>query len=216
MSTNDLNRQKAFADVVSIDAWHEKLSHEAAVVDLHADVVFGTARIGGEPESQVRFRLNIKRAELVVIIPETEPFAVDKRSVARFGDPTTVTRSFEEATEMHRAAEGQAKTAAGPAKVTVSAAAKLLASVKRTAKKKLKWADKRASINVTYRYNNAENSDRWTFEPGIDAVLDGRPWNALETPLLKLVDRRSNRKKGIAPCARLEIRCLREDLEITD
>jgi hypothetical protein len=117
---------------------------------------------------------------------------------------------------MHGAAEGHAKLAAGPAKVTVSAAAKLLASEKRTAKEKLKWADKRASIVVTYRYHNAENSDRWSFEPGIGAVLDGRPWNALKTPLLKLVDRRSNRKKGIAPCARLEIRCLREDLEITD
>jgi hypothetical protein len=38
----------------------------------------------------------------------------------------------------------------------------------------------------------------------------------IEDPLLKLVDQRTNRRKGIAPSARLEIRCLREDLEIQD
>jgi len=211
-----MNRQKGFADVVSIDAWHEKFSDETAIVDLHADVVFDTARVGGEAESQVRFRLSVKHAELVVIIPESEPFAVDKRSVARFGDITTMTRSFEEATEVLGGMEGDTKLAAGLTKVSASVGARIFANVKRTAKEKLKWADKRASIDVTYRYHNAENSDRWTFKPGIGAVLDGRPWDALKTSLLKLVDRRTNRKKGIAPSARLEIRCLREDLEIRD
>jgi hypothetical protein len=216
MSASDMNRLTGFADVVSIDAWHEKFSNETAVVDLHADVVFATARVGGEAESQVRFRLSIKHAELVMIIAESEPFAVDKRSVARFGNVTAVTRSFEEATELHGAMESDAKLMASPTKVGASATAKLIANVKRTAKEKLKWADKRAPIEVTYRYHNAENSNRWTFKPGIGAVLDGRPWDALKTPLLKLVDQRTNRRKGVAPSARLEIRCLREDLEIQD
>jgi hypothetical protein len=38
----------------------------------------------------------------------------------------------------------------------------------------------------------------------------------LKSPLLKLVDQRTNREKGIAPSVRLEIRCLREDLKIED
>jgi len=211
-----MNRQKAFADVLSIDAWHEKLSAKTAIAALHADVVFSTARIGGEVESQVRFRLSIKRAELVVIIPETEPFAVDKRSVARMGDVITMTRSFEDTTEVLGAAGGDAKLAISPTKVSVSANAKLQANAKRIAKQKLRGTDKRASIDVTYRFHNGENNDRWTFKPEIGAVLEGRPWDALKSPLLKLVDQRTNREKGIAPSVRLEIRCLREDLKIED
>jgi hypothetical protein len=44
MSRNADNRKRAFADVVTIDAWHEGFSDNRPRVDLHADVVFGTAR----------------------------------------------------------------------------------------------------------------------------------------------------------------------------
>jgi hypothetical protein len=44
---------------------------------------FGVARVGGEADSPVRFRLSIKRAEIIVLIPESEPVRVDKRSVSR-------------------------------------------------------------------------------------------------------------------------------------
>jgi hypothetical protein len=214
MSKNDTNRQKVFADVISIDAWHDKFSDETDIVDLHADVVFGAARVGGETDSRVRFRLSIKRAELAVIIPDSEPFAVDKQSVARFGDVTTIAQSLEQTTEVHGSMEGTGSLAAGLTKVSAKVGAKLLANAKHTAKEKLKWTGKRASIIVTYRFHNVEKSDRWSFEPGAGPVLDGRPWDALKSPLLKLVDRRTNRRKGIAPSVRLELRCLREDLEI--
>lgn len=73
MSQNADNRKRAFADVVSIDAWHDSFSEAYASVDLHADVVFGTARVGGECDSPIRFRLSVKRAEVVIVIPNTEP-----------------------------------------------------------------------------------------------------------------------------------------------
>jgi hypothetical protein len=83
MNTNSDNRKRAFADVVTIDAWHESFLEDHAKVDLHVDVVFGTARIGGESQSPVRFRLSAKRAEVVVIIPDSEPVSVDRNSVSR-------------------------------------------------------------------------------------------------------------------------------------
>ena len=42
MNNNMPNRLKVFADVVSIDAWHDKFTSNKTVVDLHADVVFST------------------------------------------------------------------------------------------------------------------------------------------------------------------------------
>ena len=71
------NRKRGLAEVVSIDAWHERFGESCDRADLHANVTFMTGRLGGEPESQVRFRLSLKRAEIVVVIPETEPLSVD-------------------------------------------------------------------------------------------------------------------------------------------
>jgi hypothetical protein len=217
MTSNYVNRQKCFTDVVSIDAWHEKSSDDGATVDLHTDVVFVTARIGGEAQSKVHFRLSIKQAELVVIIPESEPFAVDRRSVARFIDIKTMTLSIEESTDAHGAIEGNTELGASPGKVSASVHAKLSANVERTVKETSKRTEERAPINITHRYLNSENSDSWTFQPVTDVALDGRPWDPLKSPpLLRLVDMRSNRKRGIAPSVRLVIRCAREDLDITD
>jgi hypothetical protein len=83
MPGNSENRRRVFADVVTVDAWHMDFSNEHGKADLHADVVFDTARIGAETESKIRFRLSLKRAEVVVIIPETEPVTVDKGSISR-------------------------------------------------------------------------------------------------------------------------------------
>src|SRR3569832_273801 len=83
MSQNTNNRQRALAEVVSLEAWHDEFSADALKVALHVDAVFETGRIGGEEESPVRFRLNIKQADVVVVVPESEPIGVDKRSVSR-------------------------------------------------------------------------------------------------------------------------------------
>src|SRR4029077_19296408 len=60
--------------------------------DLYVDVVFGEARVGGEHESPIRFRLHIKRADVLVVVPESEPLRIDKRSVSR-DTPKTKARS---------------------------------------------------------------------------------------------------------------------------
>jgi hypothetical protein len=65
MSNDQNNRKRAFAEVVTIEAWHRPFSAETSKADLHADVVFGTARVGGEADSPVRFRLRMKRADIV-------------------------------------------------------------------------------------------------------------------------------------------------------
>src|SRR5882724_12023929 len=82
MTKNQNTPRRAFAEVVTVDAWHQSFG-ETLKVDLHADVVFGIARVGGESESPVRFRLKVRRAEVILVIPESEPVSVDKSSVSR-------------------------------------------------------------------------------------------------------------------------------------
>ena len=66
----DDNRKRALADVVTVDAWHAEFSNDAPRVDLHIDVVFGVGRIGGGESAGVRFRLSLRRAEVVVVAHE--------------------------------------------------------------------------------------------------------------------------------------------------
>lgn len=132
MSNNSDNRKRAFADAVTIDAWHDSFLEDYAKVDLHVDVVFGTARLGGEPEAPVRFRLSVKRAEVIVIIPDSEPVTVDRNSVSRDspevqGHLTEVIEQTNQAT-----AKGGASTFASLSSLTPSISAEIGAQVTRT------------------------------------------------------------------------------------
>jgi hypothetical protein len=56
----------------------------------------------------------------------------------------------------------------------------------------------------------------WLIEPGINRVLEGRPWDVDAEPRMKINDARSEGSRRIEPSIRVEVRCLREDLEIYD
>jgi hypothetical protein len=62
----------------------------------------------------------------------------------------------------------------------------------------------------------AEGHYRWSVESRTGSILEGRPWDAMKQPRLKLVDERKDRNKGIPPSVRVEVRCRREDLLIKD
>jgi hypothetical protein len=74
---------RAFTDVVSLEAWHDEFGKIDGRAQIYAAVGFRTARVGSEKERPVWFRLSIKRAEIHLIIPDTEPVKVDPRTVAR-------------------------------------------------------------------------------------------------------------------------------------
>jgi hypothetical protein len=111
MSTPALNRKRIFADVVTVDAWHPTFSVASPTVDLHADVVFRVARLGAETDSPVRFRLAIKRAEVVVVIPPNEPVGILKASVAREQSirKGTLTKSVDVDRTLQAGVKGQTK-----------------------------------------------------------------------------------------------------------
>ena len=185
MSQNANNRQRALAEVVSLEAWHDEFSATALKAALHVDVVFETGRIGGEEDSPVRFRLNIKQADVVVVVPESEPIGVDKNSVSR--DAPQVLGGIAAAIEL--APDGSVEL--------TNAASEL------------------RMINVT-QSTTPDGEYRWSLRPCQGNVLHGRPWDPIESPHLRLIDRRKDRSKGIPPAVRVEIRCRREDLTISD
>jgi hypothetical protein len=60
----------------------------------------------------------------------------------------------------------------------------------------------------------SEGNYRWLLTPGNGPKLEGRPWDAVKRPRLKLIDNRPDSSKGVPPIVRVEVQCLREDLVI--
>jgi hypothetical protein len=215
VATNSDNRKRAFADVVTIDAWHDNFSEGVSAVDLHADVVFGTARVGGETQSPVRFRLSIKRAEVVVIIPESEPVSVDKRSVSRDA-PELQGHLTEVVEKISRASvKGVLSGSLSSTGIAASAATEAEAEAGLSASNKFEVSATVKFMLVT-QSKTGDGQYRWLVESRMKEILEGRPWDATKEPRLKLIDRRKDRARGIPPTVRVEVRCRREDLRIED
>jgi hypothetical protein len=215
VARNSDNRKRAFADVVAIDAWHQDFDGDGPKVDLHADVVFGTARVGGEQEAPVRFRLSVKRAEIVVVIPETEPATVDIASVSR--EAPELHGQITEIVEKQTHASAKAGLTGTMASSGPSVSAELGASAQGSIA-----SSSKVEITGTVRFmtvtqsKNSEGYYRWIVQSRNGEPLMGRPWNGAEKPRLKLIDQRKDKTKGIPPTVRVEVRCRREDLIIED
>lgn len=215
LSRNTDNRKRAFADVVTVDAWHDSFGEDRSRADLHADVTFGIARVGGEAESPVRFRLSVRQAELVVVIPESEPVSVDPKSVNR--EISDQQGRLIEIVEQAATARAKAGLAASMSATGLGASTSVEAEAEGSisTNKKLEISTNLQFMMVTSS-KTADGHYRWLIRPTNAKILEGRPWDVAAQPRLTLLDRRKDRTKSIPPTVRVEVRCRREDLSIED
>jgi hypothetical protein len=213
--SNSDNRRRAFADVVTIDAWHDTFDGMRSKADLHADVVFGTARVGAERTSPVRFRLSVKRAEIVVVIPESEPVSVDVKSVSREAPRPSgqLTEVLERETQRH--AKGEISASIAPSSLQASASIGAGAQATLSTRKKVEISAVIDFMVVT-NSKTEEGHYRWVVRPSTGRTLEGRPWDAEKNPRLRIIDERKDPTKSIPPTVRVEVHCRREDLLIED
>jgi hypothetical protein len=211
---NQNNRTRSFGEIITLEAWHDKFDDTNQKVSLHADVVFREGRLGGDPTSEVKFRLSVKQAELVIILPELEPVKVDPSSVLRDDSDLTIHRTLNKNTETNAGASADIK-------MISTAKEKISADVSVSGGQKISETEVVEAVEVLKKMRvvqskTADGHYRWELSPAGNTILEGRPWNPNDHPRLKLVDLRSDRSKGIAPAIMLEVRCLREDLRITN
>jgi hypothetical protein len=209
------NRRRALAEVVTLDAWHDGFTATRDAVDLHVDVGFTDGRVGGESTDPVRFRLRLKRARVVVIVPHTEPAAVVKASVSREGPSAVVKRTEARKSKQSNKASLGAGLVVKHGSLIPHIDAAGSASLSATRERALTISEKLQSLRVTH-VQTADGDYAWEVQPAIDATLIGRPWDAVKSPRLKVKDKRHDRSRGIEPNIRVEVRCRREDLEITE
>jgi hypothetical protein len=207
------NLQRFFADVVSVAAWHTPFDGTHVQVDLHADVVFRTARVGGESASPVRFRLGIKRAEVILRIAPTEPVEIIPSSVSR-DDPLSHGRlTLTVGSSATRASNVRASAAVGRnVGVGVSLGAE---GSKSLADTQAVSVDRPSSAANVLQTKTADGQYRWELTPVIGDVLEGRGWDAATAPRARLKDTRMG-AKSLPPTVSIEVVCAKEDISITD
>jgi len=71
-------------DVVRLVAWHEPFTETRRSVAVHADAVFQNANFGGEKQSDITFTLTVEKAEIVILVPDTEPAKIRWESIELF------------------------------------------------------------------------------------------------------------------------------------
>lgn len=210
------NQVRNLAEIVSLEAWHDKFDGATARADLHVNVAFSTGRIGGKDTDKVRFRLMLRQAEVVIVIPPSEPAKVDPRSVHR--DARTregvVTQTRETDLQGSVSAGGKLKFGASGAEAGLDLGASAAASAK--AATSVIVTEALREMTVVHGLDEDGSSHRWTVTPAIGDELVGQPWRSENEPRLTVVDTRADRERGIPPSIRVEVRCRREDLVITD
>lgn len=214
MGKGSNSRRQAFSEVVSIDAWHGPFDNGNRKAALHADVVFGTARVGGEENSKVRFRLSVKAVEVIVVISDAEPVSVDKASVRREPAVIKAKGTAEQEKSFEISGESELNLGVGRAERN-SFTGNITGKMKKILREKENKTYEILNINVV-QSKTIDGFYCWKVNGRDGKALDGRPWDAVSEPRLTLVDKRSSSEMSLPPAIRLEVRCLREDLIIKD
>jgi hypothetical protein len=204
------NHTLAFPDLVSLEAWHS-MPDEDGRQAVHIDASFSEAKIGDDSNSRVRFRLNLKRADISLISSSSAGRLIIQRSVARekiaHGILETVkTSSFERGTHVKASVALSDKPALG-----ASASADSASSLDQASTAKLSKSI--SEINWNHRLDQLGNHC-WSVSPVNMSVLIGKPWDPVAEPRLKF--RRDRAESDLDDPFVVKVSCRREDFEISD
>lgn len=205
------NSSRALRQVVSLDGWIATFDSEETAT-VHADVVFREGRFGAEQSDKVRFRLSLKRAEIVLIIPEGEPLRVMRASVCR--TPVRAAEVRRITRETNAKAEGKIGASLTETLLPVGKLG-AAASASRTMTTHQELLETVAG-HLEQHFTTTEGHPAWEVRAVGTSQLEGTPWDAADAPRLKV--RRLAERNGLGdkPALRVEMRCRREDIEISD
>ena len=197
------NNPRAFGDTVSLDAWRTPFDGKTGLADLHVQVVFSDGRIGGL-DAPVRFRLQLRRAEVHVLRDAAQVLQIRSSSVKpgpNSGRERTVIATLE--------TEVSTKTGVTLSQTPV---AELGKQKKHILKQEVTTKDDGQSVTFV----SMRVEDGYVFRVSSEnELLEGVPWDS-STPILSYSDTSAPRRKGEPPELRVELRCRREDMRIYD
>lgn len=211
------NTHRSLRRLVVVDAVFRRSSDDASRYTLHADVIFNEERLGGGDDTGVIFSIAVRRCEVVFIRPKFD-FNVDRNSVRRQKPmgPQEVARSRQ-----------KKKTIGGRVKLALAASSSANAEVgyegNRTTEETVKSAQMKSMFNEQLT-RSVNGHDAWRVD-GRELEggrLTGPVFDFEAEPRLTLVDLRSEVRRlsdetnEMIPLSRIEVRCLRDDIDVYD
>ena len=202
------NTQRSLKNVVSIDGWIGAFGDDGRA-SVHVDVVFSEGRFGGEPSHKVKFRVSLKKAEVMVRIPEGEPLVFVKSSLVRTPPGPTLARETKKSKTLNAGAK--AGISISPKAFDGSLSAEAGAAVTTQTTDTLQTE----IMEFLCQHFPEEGDFGWRLQHrDFGSSLQGSPWDANAAPRV-LVERSTKlNTMGDAPTIKVEVRCLREDLHI--
>ena len=208
---NNLNNKRIFSNLVAVEIDCDKITESNKETDLMLYMSFNEARLGGNPNDKVSFKVQVHKAECFIIVGEgaerNENVVIDKSSVLR------INPSHEKDIE-ESAGESSKKYLKGNLSLgkffNIGAGAGKTDGSEKTIKKTYKAG------NIDYTYHPvSKNQLRWLLTPEAGSSnLQGSVWNGSQK-MLKLIDKRID-PKHILASVKLIIECRRDDLRITN
>lgn len=208
------NRIRALAEVVSIDAWHDAFGSKRPRSSLFADITFKMARLGGDEDAAIWFKLAIRRADIIATVRESEGLRTDPNSVHRPGRKAKGTRSLVQTKNSQARAEVGVRLSSGEGFPTASGSA---SAAQGTELSETTEIQEEFSIMIVTHSLTRDGHRQWTVERGDQReYLQGKPWKPTETARLDFLVSDSAIRSKIEPELAVEVRCMREDLYIDD
>lgn len=202
------NNPRVFGEVVSLEVWRTEYNTETGTAALHINAKFQDGRIRSEGTPRVSFRLRLRSAEIFIRPDSTSTIKLQPGSALVPSTPEgkrTVTN--------RQALEASAAAAAGI--TVVGPTASMNAGAKSRMSAEVTTTYSSAYRSITFLHGKKNGSHIYCLEPVDQSYLNGLPWD-YNTKVLSLRDTRMGRKKGEPPEPSVEIRCKREDIDITD
>lgn len=204
------NYQRIFADVLSVDAWHEPFKTSEETYAVYAEISFSEGRMGGD-DPDIPFTFNVRLKKALLSISLEPPLSLDRSSVARGVPPRQA-----EYTQVVRAKE-EVKRYVGlkgvitPALIGAALKGDVSKSDEMTKSDELKVTQEIPEILVTARPEGALGYS-WELEPLLRDHLRGQPWDPIDPPRMRVF---APDVQALDPTIKIEIRCALEDLEIS-
>jgi hypothetical protein len=205
------NTLRALRQVVSVSGWIAEFADDESA-NVHIDAVFRTGSFGESADAQVRFKLALKRAEIIVCIPNEEPIKIIKKSIRRIAPSNPGKRTIHRQSEVKL----QADTRMGFAVETgLSVGGGLEAGTSLTQQTTDEVSfDLREYIEQ--HFYDESGRPAWEFSRRDKKQLSGAPLDATDEPVVSVRRSAARNADGGKPTIKIEIRCKREDLHIYD
>lgn len=206
------NTLRTLAGSIAVDGWIGEFGDDGKA-SVYVDVVFREGVFGDDASALIRFKIKLKRAEVILRPVDGSPIKVEKQSVARTYSKVSGKKTSKKQKTAKRSLFGGLALDSSKG---ISAKAGANAEKGISEQEDLELSEEITSF-LCQHFIESDGVYGWELGAGDGAenYLEGAPWDVTEEPRLR-VRRDGNSDIDEQPAMLVEIRCRREDIEIID